>query len=82
MFQRAPIPFFTNAKGAQMFFQQNVGMGPEGPCKRKALAPFLWKKYFVEKNICAPFVFVKMGLALSETFGSFNTLNLCMSEYF
>jgi len=42
-------------------FSQKIGVGPEGPRKRKALAPVFWKKHFMEKNICVTFAFVKNG---------------------
>ena len=40
---------YTNVLFNKMFFQK-MGVGPEGPRKRKALAPILWKKYFMEKK--------------------------------
>ena len=63
------------------FFPRNGG-GPGGPTQAQSACPHSLEKTFIEKNFCVPFAFVKMGMALSETFGSFNTLNLCMSEYF
>ena len=46
---------------SKCFFFQKMGVGPEGPRKRKALAPILQKKHFMEKNICVTFAFVKNG---------------------
>ena len=72
---------YTKVLFNKMFFPR-MGVGPGGPRKRKALAPILWKKHFMEKNICVTFAFVKNGTGLSETLGNFNTLNLRMSEHF
>ena len=52
---------FTKALFNKNVFFQKMGVGPEGPRKRKALAPIFWEKHFVEKNICVPFAFVKNG---------------------
>ena len=72
---------YTKVLFNKMFFQK-MGVGPEGPRKRKALAPILWKNILLKGTFVYRLRLQKMGMALSETFGSFNTLNLCMSEYF
>ena len=56
MFQKMAVPFFTNANGTQtffsikMFFSTKMGVGPEGPGKRKALAPHFLEKTFLLKR--------------------------------
>ena len=47
---------------------QKMGEGPEGPRKRKALAPIFWENILIDKNFCVPFAFVKNGTVVFETF--------------
>ena len=91
-FRKHQSHFLQTQTAHKCSFQQNVFpkewgqalcacVGPPGS------PPIFWKKTFYGKehnlcNVCVTLRLSKMGLALSKTFGSFNTLNLCMFEHF
>ena len=69
MFQKAPVPFFTNANGTQMFFTTKCFPKKWGQALCACVGPlahphFLEENIFIEKNFSVPFAFVKNGTAV------------------